>query len=208
VDRLSPARRSAQLRAQWRVSERQPALLFVGDLVPGHGVEALPALSDAVRGAGADHRLLVVGDGPLRRRLASDLPNAILFGALEREQLADIYASADVLIHPGESDLTGMVVLEAQASGLPVVASTRGAAREDLVPDASGILCADSDHWRAALVRLLGSAALRHQMGVAARRLALDRQWALTLDPLFSAYRLAAASTSPGGSPDLARPVS
>jgi glycosyltransferase involved in cell wall biosynthesis len=65
---------------------------------------------------------LVVGDGPERAELQRCFPEAVFTGALRGEDLARMYASADVFVFPSRTDTFGLVLLEALASGLPVAA--------------------------------------------------------------------------------------
>ena len=65
---------------------------------------------------------LVVGDGPARAALERDYPDAVFLGARHGEELAEIYAAADVFVFPSKTDTFGLVLLEALASGLPVAA--------------------------------------------------------------------------------------
>lgn len=65
---------------------------------------------------------LIVGDGPARAGLERKYPDAIFLGARHGEELAEIYAAADVFVFPSRTDTFGLVLLEALASGLPVAA--------------------------------------------------------------------------------------
>jgi glycosyltransferase involved in cell wall biosynthesis len=91
--------------------------------------------------AGLDAPLLVVGDGPLRRRLERRAPrNARFLGRVPDEELALLYARCRALVYTSDEDL-GLVPLEAQAAGRPVIALGRGGATETVVPlreDATG----------------------------------------------------------------------
>lgn len=65
---------------------------------------------------------VVVGDGPARAALQQTYPNAVFLGARTGEQLAEVYAAADVFVFPSRTDTFGLVLLEALASGVPIAA--------------------------------------------------------------------------------------
>lgn len=198
VDAFSPRWRSADLRRQWGVPADVPVLLYVGRVSEEKGVRCLPGLHDALMRRGVRHRLVVVGDGPLRAEIVRACPSAICPGTLGREAIAAAYASADLFVFPSQTDTAGNVVLEAQASGLPVVVSSRGGPREQMVPGVSGVVCGDTPaEWTATLERLLRDGDERAEMGGAARRHALSRSWPAALAPLFDTYREAAGRPRP-----------
>ena len=184
--------RSEAVREHWRVSERRPALLYVGRLSREKGLMRLPALSDALHHAGLDHRLVFAGDGPLRRELADACPDALFLGFLGREAVATVFASADLLLFPSETDTAGNVVLEAQAAGIPVIVSGRGGPRENLEVNTSGFVCdGPAASWLMATGTLLRDPDRRTEMGRAARDYAVSRRWHVARMPLFDAYRRA-----------------
>jgi glycosyltransferase involved in cell wall biosynthesis len=84
-------------------------------------------------------RLLVVGDGPERKRLKGLAgPNIQFLGRASEDELPTLYARCRALIFPGEEDF-GIVPVEAQASGRPVIAYGRGGALETVVPHETGL---------------------------------------------------------------------
>jgi glycosyltransferase involved in cell wall biosynthesis len=92
---------------------------------------------------------IVVGDGPARSALTRKYPDAVFMGPRKDDELAGIYAAADVFVFPSRTDTFGLVLLEALASGVPVAAFPVAAPR-DVLGDASvGIL--DDDLRRACL---------------------------------------------------------
>jgi glycosyltransferase involved in cell wall biosynthesis len=103
--------------------------LLVGGFVP-YKREDLALQAFAALG----RPLVVAGDGPLRRRLeAAAPPNARFVGRVSDAALADLYARCRALVYPQEEDF-GIVPLEAQAAGRPVIAFGRGGATETVVP--------------------------------------------------------------------------
>ncbi len=87
--------------------------------------------------------VVLVGDGPYREEMEKNLAqvkNCVFTGKLEGEDLAQAYASADFFVFPSTTDTFGKVVLEAQASGLPVIVSNKGGPQENIIPDETGII--------------------------------------------------------------------
>jgi glycosyltransferase involved in cell wall biosynthesis len=103
--------------------------LLVGGFVPYKREDvALAAFAQL------DAPLVVAGDGPLRARLAAQAPgNARFVGRVGDAELADLYARCRALVYPQDEDF-GIVPLEAQAAGRPVIALGRGGATETVIP--------------------------------------------------------------------------
>jgi glycosyltransferase involved in cell wall biosynthesis len=145
-----------------------------------------------LRGFGLACRLVIAGDGPLRRWLAEACPEATFTGVVSREAVADVFASSDVCIFPSRTGTVGSVVLEAQSSGLPVVVSDRGS-REHVVDGLTGVVCANGDAepclWAKAIASLLCDRERRVALGTAARAYAVTRAWDRAFAPLFDTYR-------------------
>jgi glycosyltransferase involved in cell wall biosynthesis len=92
-----------------------PVFLSVGRLAVEKNLEAFLELD-------LPGTKLVVGDGPARPALERRFPDAVFLGARHGEELAEIYAAADIFVFPSKTDTFGLVLLEALASGLPVAA--------------------------------------------------------------------------------------
>ncbi len=146
-------------------------VLYVGRLDPEKGVDVL---LDAV--AGLDLDLVVVGAGAEEQRLrAAAPPNARFTGALERDALVPWYAAADVFALPSRSEQWGMVLNEAAAAGLPIVASEAAGAAWDVLEDGvSGfrVPAGDAGAFREALSHLASDAALCRRAGLRSAELA------------------------------------
>ncbi len=188
---FTPARRDQRLRERWGVSGRRLAVLYVGRLSREKGLDLLAPVSARLRAARIDHRLVVAGDGPMRSELMAACPDAVFTGPLGREAVADVFASADVFVFPSRTDTAGNVVLEAQASGLPVIVSDAGGPREHLRPGVTGRVVSGiaPDAWCTALRAVAGDPAQQELVRRAAREYALSRRWEVALEPLFETYR-------------------
>jgi glycosyltransferase involved in cell wall biosynthesis len=108
-------------------------------------------------------------------------------------------------------DTAGNVVLEAQASGQPVLVSSDGGPRESVIAGRTGVICdaADPAEWAERATPWLMSAGRRAAAGQAAREYALTRRWDEALAPLYQAYRdagRAGARPRPGGDAVIQRP--
>lgn len=139
--RFSPAHRDPALRASWGAGIRH-WLLYVGRL---SREKNLPCLAEAFRMLSArrpDVGLVVVGEGPYRaefEQATQGLP--VIFAGLQRgEALARHYASADLFVFPSRTDTLGVVLLEAQASGLPVLVSADGGPKDCILPRRTGFV--------------------------------------------------------------------
>jgi glycosyltransferase involved in cell wall biosynthesis len=188
---FSPSRRSNALRDQWHVSDKRPAILFVGRLSREKGLDVLHPLQRRLHALGVEHQLVLVGDGPMAGELERLLPEAVFMGMQSRVEVAEAFASADLFLFPSRTDTAGNVVLEAQASGLPVVVSGEGGPRENIVDGLTGVVCKDNSvsAWAASVVAVLRPSAHRAAMASAARTYALRRRWEHALQPLYGAYR-------------------
>lgn len=130
--------------------EDKKVILFVGRLAEKKGVTYL---IEAMKGINA--LLVIVGDGPLRENLkkqAVELKDRVVFlGAKSHEELKEVYASADIFAAPsvtaGDGDQEGLptAIMEAMASGLPVVASNSGGISSLIEQGVSGILCEEKN---------------------------------------------------------------
>jgi glycosyltransferase involved in cell wall biosynthesis len=204
---FSPEKRSLRLRDQWGVSHRRPALIYVGRVSREKGVGLLPHIRGCLCALGIDHRFVIVGQGPMLGELRQRLPDAVFTGVLSREDVAEALASSDLLVFPSRTDTAANVVLEAQASGVPVLVTDSGGPSENMLPGATGAVRSDDDPmcWAYAIAELLRGGRLA-QMAESARAYALTRRWETALQTLYRAYRDACTASVPA-TPEDAMPL-
>lgn len=126
---------------------RQFKILYVGRVSREKSLDVLAEAFRQVHARRPDARLIVVGDGPYleeMRAATADLP-VVYTGYLQGEELTSAYAGADLFVFPSATDTFGNVVLEAQASGLPVVVTSSGGPREAMQPGRTGLVVAPYD---------------------------------------------------------------
>lgn len=196
-EEFRPSRRSHDLRRSWRVSRTVPAVLYVGRVSREKGLGLLPQIQACLRQSGIAHRFIVVGSGPMLGELQSRMHDTVFTGSLGRKDVAAAFASADVFVFPSRTDTAGNVILEAQASGLPVLVADAGGPKENIVEGVSGEVVPGSEPslWAAALARLLRDESRRVAMSRAARSYGEARSWNTALEPLYRTYRELAAES-------------
>ncbi|WP_180101273.1 MULTISPECIES: glycosyltransferase family 4 protein [unclassified Acinetobacter] len=140
---FSPKWRSDSLRQSWGASKETRIMLYVGRLSPEKEIPVVIQAYFTLRHMHCqDVRLVVVGDGPDRQRLEQLNHDAsiVFTGSLRGQQLAEAYASADVFCFASQVETFGNVVLEAMASGLPVIAYDYACAHLHVQHDRTGWL--------------------------------------------------------------------
>lgn len=141
---FSPKLRSAKLRQKMKLG-RKPLLLFVGRLVAEKDLGDLVQAALKLRAKGYSFDLAFAGDGPYRAELESRFPKDHFFGFIQGKPLWELYASSDLFVFPSTTETFGNVVLEAFASGLPVVAAAQGGSADLVEPGKNGLLARPRD---------------------------------------------------------------
>jgi glycosyltransferase involved in cell wall biosynthesis/predicted metal-dependent phosphoesterase TrpH len=192
ISRFRPARRGAEAAARLfgPAVEDRIHVLYAGRLTQEKGVELLADAFLAARERDPRLHLVLAGGGPeeqlLRERLGS---HATFLGWLSGDALADAYANADVFLFASSTDTFGQVLLEAQASGLPVVAVNEGGPRSLVADGVSGLLRpADARALADAVVALAADPALRSRLAVGGLESVQDRTWDAAMGRLATGY--------------------
>ncbi|MBN1876354.1 MAG: glycosyltransferase family 1 protein [Anaerolineae bacterium] len=189
TEQFHPGRRSAEWRARLTGGHSDaPLLLYVGRLAAEKRVEWLRPVLDAL----PQVRLALVGDGPLRPALEAQFAGgpAVFTGYLRGNDLAAAYAAADLFTFPSANETFGNVILEAMASGLPVIAPHAGGPVDLIQHGYNGFTFAPQDQadWIAHIRRCVADPALTRQMGRQARISAESRSWEAVFDGLLRDY--------------------
>jgi glycogen synthase len=179
VDAFRPARRAKR-------PDERPTVLFIGNVASNKGVETVLDAVLRLRSKYRDIRLQIVGKGDedevreLERRVVRERAedHVELLGYIaDRNELPDHYRRADVFCSPAQHEVgVANVYIEAMACGVPVIASTTGAASEAVSDGVSGLLVPplDAEATAVALDRVLGAPSVGRSMGEEGRRQAMD----------------------------------
>lgn len=174
-----PGKRRGDFWTARGLREGEVGALYVGRVSREKNLDLFAAACRRLLAAGVGVRPLIVGDGPYAAMMKELLPEGIYTGSLHGEELAAAYASADFFVFPSTTDTFGNVVIEAQASGLPVIVSDVGGPK-DLVEDGiDGMVTKglDLDALTMAIRKLAEDAPLRRVMGEASRARVAERDW-------------------------------
>jgi len=195
LERFHPRHRDFGLRREVAVGEGTRLLVFAGR---ASREKNLPLLLRAAARLGPAYRLLLVGPH-MPRRVPDNV--TVLRGFQAPATVARLLASADALVHAGDRETFGLVVLEAMASGIPVVGVRAGAVAE-LVPPGCGVLAAPgSAESLAAAVREVFAADPRGMGRAARRHAAACHGWDGVVDGLLGHYRAVTGTATVAGGP-------
>ncbi|HWA46517.1 MAG TPA: glycosyltransferase [Hypericibacter adhaerens] len=203
-DGFSPVHRDrARLAHAFGIPPERPVLLFVGRIDSTKSALVMAEAAHRLLGEGVDLQVVAVGEGEDRGPIGELLGDrATLPGALPQKELAWLYASADLFVFPSMTEVSPNVVLEAKASGLPVVvAAQHGGGQFVARPGFDGVVLDSQDPslWAEAITPLLRSPEARFAMSGHARRWA-ETAWPgwrdVLIEDLIPAWRKAAAKAA------------
>jgi glycosyltransferase involved in cell wall biosynthesis/predicted metal-dependent phosphoesterase TrpH len=190
--RFNPAKRDSDVFAALDAPDRVN-VLYAGRQTGEKGADLLADAFLTARTSDERLHLVLAGGGPEEGRLRARLgPHATFLGWQDGEDLAVTYASADVFLFASRTDTFGQVLLEAQASGLPVVAVDEGGPRSIVDHGRTGLLASPDRFALAdALLDVVGSPLLRERITTAALAAVAGRTWERALERLGDGYRRA-----------------
>ncbi|MFT3698096.1 MAG: glycosyltransferase [Kofleriaceae bacterium] len=161
-----------------------PTALYVGRISKEKNIDVLRDAWAQIHAKRPDAILRVAGDGPV----ALDGPGIVRLGVLHGEDLAREFASADVFIFPSETETFGNVVVEAAASGLPAIVSSKGASHEHVTRE-TGVIADGAAAIAREVLALFDDPDRRARMSRAAREHALAYDLDAALTATWEIYR-------------------
>jgi glycosyltransferase involved in cell wall biosynthesis len=162
---------------------------YVGRLTPEKNVRLFAGLERRLMAAGQrDFKFVLIGDGNERVWLRDNLQFAETPGILRGAALAEAFANLDVFVFPSETDTFGLVLLEAMASGVPVIASPETGERVGVRHGVAGFHASNLEEFTQSLLLLLKNEDLRKDMSAAARRFAAAKEWNDVFEQLYQTY--------------------
>jgi glycosyltransferase involved in cell wall biosynthesis len=188
------------LRGQMRLPG-EITVLYSGRLSSEKGAELLAESFLAAHARDERLHLVLAGGGPEQECLRTRLGAAATFlGWLDSVELARTYASADIFLFPSRTDTFGQVILEAQASGLPVVAVAAGGPLSLIDDRVSGLLRdAEPQALAAALLELAASPRLRERLARGGLAAVSQRTWERAFERLADGYLSVLAESPSAG---------
>ena len=190
---FNPAQRDPEFWAKYSANKNgHVRLLYVGRISKEKDLDVLGEAYRRLRDEGLSIQLIVVGHGPYSEAFSKSLPDAVFTGYLTGEDLAKAYASADVFVFPSTTDTFGNVIIEAQASGVPVVVSDSGGPKELVEDRENGFITKshDVEDFTRAIRELIVDPKLRERMGNRARQSVIDRTWPTAFRKFWAATEL------------------
>ncbi len=156
-------------------------MIYVGRVVIEKDLDILIDVYDLLARRRPECTLAVVGDGPFLSHMKNKLPhpNVVFTGVLLGKDLSQAFASSDIFVFPSTTDTFGNVVLEAMASGLPVVVTDRGGPKEIVQNGRTGQVAKGRNvaQLLQSIESLIDDPELRQSMSLNCRSFAETRSW-------------------------------
>ncbi|WP_010677512.1 glycosyltransferase family 4 protein [Bacillus timonensis] len=188
---FNPYYNKAVVRQKYHISKTF-TLTYVGRLAPEKNVDILVEIAKALPMEWSEQiQWVIVGDGPSRSKMEDAAPSNMIFtGFLKGTELAEVYAASDIFVFPSSSETFGNVVLEAMASGTPVIGVNGGGVRNIVQEGITGYLCepGNSKEVMDTILHLLENDGVRNRMGMEGRKYALTQKWDVIFENLLYSY--------------------
>jgi glycosyltransferase involved in cell wall biosynthesis len=139
IDQFHPSKRNGVFKKHSQADKRFK-VLYVGRVSREKNLDLLAQAFRRLANQSQDVFLCIVGDGPYLKDMKTEMEGlpCLFTGYLKGDGLSAVYASSDIFVFPSTTDTFGNVVLEAQASGLPVIVTDQGGPCENMIPGGTG----------------------------------------------------------------------
>jgi glycosyltransferase involved in cell wall biosynthesis len=190
--RFNPAKRNGYLESHFNAPSGLK-LLYVGRVSKEKNLQMLVRSFITISESKPDVHLVVVGDGPYLEEMRESLADysCIFTGYLDGEDLAAVYACSDLFVFPSTTDTFGNVVLEAQASGIPVIVTDAGGPQENMLDGKTGLVVKadDEEDFTRAVLSLLDDPITRRRMSQEARAYIESRSFERAFNATWNIYQ-------------------
>ncbi len=195
---FQPSRRSRTLRERWGAGPQDTVMLHVGRVAAEKNLAPVFQAWEAARAHCPSTHLVLAGDGPQRAHWAARYPDAIWTGFLTGVDLAETYASADLMLFPSKTETFGNVLLEGMASGLVTVSYHLAASRRFVHTGINGFAAShlDDDAWLRQVLRALRDRRRWPMIGENARHTVESQSWS-RIGRVFESWLMRAAGLEP-----------
>lgn len=197
LSQFTPRKPSAKVLKKFHLDQNVPRVLYVGRVDPEKSISNVVSAFAGVLDKMPKAELVIVGDGTDRRHLI-DLVKALgiekqvkFLGRIMPPDVVDIYRAATVFATASETETQGIVLIEAAATGLPLVAVDAGAVRELCQDKKNGILCTPRDvaSMTKALVKILQDEKLQEKYSAESLEIAKVHDLNRTLSRFVEIYK-------------------
>lgn len=191
--RFHPSKRNGFFKQRYNLKDDVLKLLYVGRVSKEKNMTLIEDVFRRLCELRKGVHLVIIGEGPyheeMKKRM-SGLP-VTFTGFIEGEDLSQAYASGDIFIFPSTTDTFGNVVLEAQASGLPVVVTDEGGPKENLISGETGYVvpARDQEKFRRSLMELIDNPSLLQRMKKKAREYTENKSFEDAYIELWNSHR-------------------
>ncbi len=170
---------------------------YAGRLTPEKGVRVFAGIEQRLLAAGrSKFRIVLMGEGSEKPWLRAHLRHGEFPGILRGGALAEAFAGLDAFVFPSATDTFGLVLLEAMASGVPVLASAAACERTGVRDGIEGIHADSEEELTRGLERLMDDEPRRGEMARAARETARRHDWSRVFDGMYETYHAALDRTA------------
>lgn len=186
------------------IVDNAPVMLFVGRVAFEKNIEFLLEATEIARQEIPELVLIVAGEGPALKSIEKRMHqmkldhNVKLIGYMDREkQLKDCYSAADAFVFASRTETQGLVLLEAMAAGLPVIATAHMGTCDILKPDSGSVVPEDDpESFARQMIRVMSDSGIRRDLGLQARSYAMKWNSGAMAEKMLNLYHEVTAGSS------------